>query len=341
MQISQASAVLQLAVDANTPVMLWGPPGIGKSDIVHQLADNTGRDLRDVRISQLDSVDLRGVPSVSNGITHWNPPDFLPQDPNSRGLLFLDEINSGSTSTMAAAYQLVLNRQLGTYKLPPGWAVVAAGNRLQDRSIVNAMPAALRNRFIHIEVEANIDDWCLWALRKNINPHVIGFLRYRPTLLNEFDVGGDSRRQQEAAQRLKDAKAFATPRSWSFLSNMLNIGIPASVENETYSAVVGEGPAAEFISYLKYASKMPNLDAVLLNPKTAPLPDEPATKYATVSGLASKLTVDNFDRGITYADRMEPEFGVMCIKDAITRLPALATTQAFNEWAVRNKNVLN
>lgn len=342
MQISQAAAVLKVAVRADLPVMLWGPPGIGKSDLVHQLAEDTSRALIDVRISQLDSVDLRGVPNVRDGITVWNPPEFLPRDENSTGILFLDEINHGSTSTMAAAYQLVLNRQLGKYRLPAGWSIVAAGNRLQDRSIVNNMSAALRNRFIHIDVEVNLDDWCIWANRHGIDPNVIGFLRYRPTLLNEADLAGtDSKRSQEVAQRLKDAKAFATPRSWSFLSKLLQVGIPGTVEHETYGSVVGEGAAAEFIAYLKYAAKMPNLDAIFVNPKSAPLPEEPATKYATVSGLAAKMTKDNFDRGITYCDRLDPEFGVMCVKDALTRLPDLAETQAFNEWALRNKNVLN
>jgi hypothetical protein len=340
MRPSQAYAVLQAALKANLAVMLWGGPGIGKSDVVRRLAMDNERDLRDVRISQLDSVDLRGIPQVREGITYWNPPSFLPRDPDSQGILFLDEINSGSTGTMAAAYQLVLDRALGEYRLPPGWVVFAAGNRIQDRAIVNAMPAPLRNRFIHVEMETHLDDWCAWALKRAIHNDVIGFVRYRPTLLNEFDVGKDATRMREASQKLKDANAFASPRSWHFLSRMLDVGIPADVEYETYGSVVGEGAAAEFIAYKKYASAMPNLDQVLIDPKRAPVPEEPATLYATVTGLASKATAENFERVVTYTDRLQPEFGIMCVKDAITRNEKICNTKAFHAWAVRNSNVI-
>jgi hypothetical protein len=320
--------------------MFWGPPGVGKSDLVHQVAAQHHYEIRDVRISQLESVDLRGIPQVRDGITYWNPPDFLPHDPDSRGILFLDEINSGQTSTMAAAYQLVLNRALGSYKVPPMWRIVAAGNRLQDRAIVNAMPAPLRNRFIHIEVETHLDDWCAWALRNNIHSDVIAFLRQESNLLNEFDVGANESRQREASQKLKDAKAFATPRSWAFLSKMLLTGIPAGAEYETYGSVVGEGVAARFIAYMKYSSRMPNLDAIFLNPKTVEVPTEPGTLYATAAALATKVNEGNLDRAVIYMDRMPPEFGVMCMSDAVTRNPKVCNAKAFNEWATRNGDVI-
>jgi len=340
MRMSQAGLVLGAALDADVPTMFWGPPGVGKSDLVHQVAAAREMEIRDVRISQLESVDLRGVPSVVDGRTYWNPPSFLPSDPHSRGILFLDEINSGSTGTMAAAYQLVLNKALGEYKVPDSWRIVAAGNRIQDRSIVNAMPAALRNRFIHIEVETHLDDWCAWALQNNIHFDVIAFLRQEPNLLNEFDVGSNETRQREASQKLKDAKAFATPRSWAFLSKMLQVGIPQGAEYETYGSVVGDGVAANFIAYMKYSSKMPNLDDVLLRPKQAEVPKEPGTLYATAAALATRMTDNNLERGVVYMDRMPPEFGVMCMSDAVTRNPKLCNTKAFMEWSTRNSDVI-
>lgn len=341
MRPSQALQVINAAVSANTPIMLWGPPGIGKSAIVKQLAKSSQRDLRDVRISQLDSVDLRGVPSVVDGITRFNPPEFLPHDKHGRGLLFLDEINSGSTATMAAAYQLVLDRKLGNYKLPDGWSIVAAGNRAQDRSLVNQMPMALRNRFVHIELEVNNEDWNTWAVTSGINDSIRGFIRYRPTLLNELDTTGkDDTTRNQIMQRMKDARAFATPRSWEFLSNLLNIGIPASAEYDTYGSAVGEGAAAEFIAYMKYQVKMPNLDHILLSPEKAPVPEEPATLYATVTGLATKTTPDNFERVVKYLNRLPIEFAVMAIKDSVTRDNDIADTQAFGDWSLANTNVL-
>jgi hypothetical protein len=198
------------------------------------------------------------------------------------------------------------------------------------------MPLPLRNRFIHIDVEVNLDDWRHWALTHNVHPDVLGFISYSPSLLNEFDVGEDKVRQREMSQRSKDAKAFATPRSWSFMSRLLSAGIPEDAEYETYGSVVGEGAAAQFIAYLKYARKMPNLDALLLAPDRAPIPEEPATLYATVSGLAVKATESNFERVVQYTDRLPTEFGVTCVKDAITRNPLIADTKAFNNWATRN-----
>lgn len=341
MRPSQATQVLAAAVNSGTPIMLWGAPGIGKSAIVKQFAQSASRDVRDVRISQLDSVDLRGVPSVSEGITRFNPPEFLPHDQQSRGVLFLDEINSGSTATMAAAYQLVLDRALGTYRLPRDWAIVAAGNRAQDRSLVNQMPLALRNRFIHIELEVNNEDWNNWAIVAGVHDAVRGFMRYRPTLLNELDASGkDDATRNQIAQKLKDARAFATPRSWEFLSNLLHIGVPSSVEYDTYGSAVGEGAAAEFIAYMKYQTKMPNLDHILLSPDSAPVPEEPATLYATTTGLASKTTPDNLERVIKYLNRLPVEFAVMTIKDSVTRDNSIADTKAFNDWAAANTSVL-
>jgi hypothetical protein len=341
MRPSQVGTILELAVNARIPTMIWGAPGVGKSDVVRQTANKLKRTVRDIRISQLDAVDLRGIPTVEAQVTYWNPPCFLPDDKEPPGILFLDEINSGQQATMAAAYQLVLDRRLGDYVLPDSWAIVAAGNRLQDRAIVNAMPAPLRNRFIHIDFEVHLDDWCEWAIRNNVHADVLGFVRYRPTLLNELDAPAkDEVRKAQASQKLKDARAFGTPRSFSFLSRLLSVGIPSDIEYETYGSTVGEGIAAEFIAYRKYASKMPNLDAVLLNPSKAPIPEEPATLYATATGLATKATADNFDRIVQYTDRLPAEFGVMCVKDCMSRDESLSASKAFNAWALRNSDVI-
>ena len=184
MRPSQITAALGYLIDANQPVMLHGSPGVGKSDVVRQIAKQRGIELIDLRLSQLDPVDLRGVPSVDTKkhITSWNTPSFLPTD--GEGILFLDEINSAAQATQAAAYQLVLDRKLGDYVMPPGWAIIAAGNRSTDRAIVNQMSTALKNRFTHLNYEVNNDDWCDWALRSNIAVEVLGFIRFRPMLLN-------------------------------------------------------------------------------------------------------------------------------------------------------------
>lgn len=340
MRPSQILASLNCLIDAQQPAMLHGSPGVGKSDVIRQLAKARGLELIDLRLSQLDPVDMRGVPSVDakKKITSWNVPSFLPTE--GKGILFLDEINSAAQATQAAAYQLVLDRKLGDYTLPEGWSVIAAGNRTTDRAIVNQMSTALKNRFTHLNYEVNNDDWCEWALRSNISVEVLGFIRFRPMLLNEFEQRNDSKEERERMQRLKNAQAFATPRSWEFLSRVVAQQPPKDLEYELYSGIVGEGCAAEFMGYLKYYRDLPNLDALLMAPDKTEVPEAPATLYALATGLATKATPDNLERVVKYALRMPAEFQVLLMKDAIVRDSALTNTKAFNEWAIKNADVM-
>lgn len=340
MRPSQIVSALGYLLDANQPVMLHGSPGVGKSDVVRQVAKQRGIDLIDLRLSQLDPVDLRGVPSVDpkKKVTSWNVPSFLPTE--GKGVLFLDEINSAAQATQAAAYQLVLDRKLGDYVLPDGWKIVAAGNRTSDRAIVNQMSTALKNRFTHLNYEVNNDDWCQWALNANIAVEVLGFIRFRPMLLNEFEQRSETKEEKARLQKLRDAQAFATPRSWEFLSRVVNQKPSQDVEYELYSGIVGEGCAAEFMGYLKYYRDLPNLDALLMNPKQAKVPEEPATLYALSTGLATKASPDNMERVVQYALRMPAEFQVLLMKDAIVRDNSLTNTKAFNEWAIKNADVM-
>lgn len=340
MRPSQVAEAINVCIEANQPVMIHGSPGVGKSAVVRQVAAQRGIELIDLRLSQLDPVDLRGVPSVDTKKkqTTWNTPNFLPTD--GEGILFLDEINSAAQATQAAAYQLVLDRKLGDYVLPPGWVIIAAGNRSTDRAIVNQMSTALKNRFIHLNYEVNNDDWCDWALRNNIAVEVLGFIRFRPMLLNEFEQRNDSKEERERVQRLKDAQAFATPRSWEFLSKVVQQKPSTDIEYELYSGIVGEGAAAEFMGYLRYYRDLPNLDALLMNPGTAKVPEAPATLYALATGLATKATQDNMERMVKYALRLPAEFQVLLMKDAITRDNDLTQTKAFNEWAIKNADVM-
>lgn len=340
MRPSQIATAIGICIDAAQPVMLHGPPGAGKSDVVRQVAKQRKINMIDLRLSQLDPVDLRGVPSVDTKArkTQWNTPDFLPTD--GEGILFLDEINSAAQATQAAAYQLVLDRKLGDYVLPKGWSIVAAGNRVTDRAIVNQMSTALKNRFTHLNYEVNNDDWCEWALRSNIDIAVLGFIRFRPILLNEFEQRSKTKEEKDRLQHLKDQQAFATPRSWEFLSRIVSQKPDPGIEFELYSGVVGEGAAAEFMGYLKYYRDLPNLDALLMNPGSAKVPEEPATLYALSTGLATKATPDNIERVVKYALRMPAEFQVLLMKDAIVRDNELTNTKAFNEWAIKNADIM-
>ncbi|MEM8986679.1 MAG: MoxR family ATPase [Pseudomonadota bacterium] len=324
MKPSHVKAALTTLVAARKPAFIWGPPGVGKSDIVRQVAEEQNRRLVDIRAVLLDPVDLRGLPRFSdNGTTSWATPDFLPRD--GEGILFLDELNAAPPMVQTACYQLVLDRKIGDYELPEGWDVVAAGNREVDRAGAMRMPSALANRFTHLEFEADLDDWCLWAARHGIRPEIIAFLRFRPECLDAFN---------------RDEKAFPTPRSWSFASDILNAGPDDSIELPLYEGVVGKGAAVELFAFLKVFRSLPSPDAILLNPANADVPDDPATLYALASALSRKAAAPNLDALVTYADRIPAEYAVFLMKTAVARDPGLQHLGAFNRWAAAHGDIL-
>lgn len=171
-----------------TPAMVWGPPGIGKSQIVVQVANRHNVPVIDIRLSQMEPTDLRGIPFRDGDHVVWSIPAALPnaQRHGARGILFLDELTSAPPTVTAAAYQLILDRRLGEYRVPDGWAIFAAGNRHGDRGVTYAMSAPLANRFTHYDLEAHLDDWIAWAYRNDIDARVIAFLHFRPELLFEM-----------------------------------------------------------------------------------------------------------------------------------------------------------
>ncbi len=362
MRPTQLKLAVRRAIRLQRPLMIHGSPGIGKSDIVNDAAVEEGFDhVVDLRLSQLDQVDLRGVPSVvlmdvvnplhtgkkgckeppmiQQRTTVWNPPEFLPHLPKT--LLFLDEINSASPGVMAAAYELILNRRVGKHHLPKDCAIICAGNLMTDFAMVNAMPSALKNRMTHLTLDVNNDDWCEWAIGHNIHESVIAFLRFRPGLLNEFEQGNKTKEAKGKARNMREATAFATPRTWQIMSEFVTDGIEAEIEYETYQGIIGEAAAAEFVGFQKYYRSLPNLDQVLMNPKTAKVPTEPATLYALSTGLAARATPDNMERVIQYIERIPKEFQVLTVRDCTLRNQENAFTKAFNNWSVQNADLIS
>lgn len=324
MKASVIYRALRALVAAKQPVFIWGGPGIGKSAIVRHLAADSALRLQDVRALLLDPVDLRGLPFLGqDGRSKWATPEFLPQ--GGSGILFLDELNAAPAMVQAGCYQLVLDRKLGEYTLPEGWAIIAAGNRDSDRAVTTRMPTPLRNRFVHLEFEVDLQDWSEWAIEAGIRPEVIAFLRFRQELLSAFD---------------RDANAFPSPRSWEFVSRILDATPGQCVEHELFAGAVGSGAATEFSAFLKTFRELPNIDAILLNPLKEPVPENAAAQYAVASALAHCATDTNFDRICTYLGRMPTEFSVLCVRDASLRQPAVQHTPAFTKWATTNHHVL-
>jgi MoxR-like ATPase len=261
----------------HTPVMLWGPPGVGKSQMVAQTAALHGAPMIDIRLSQMEPSDLRGIPFRMGEAVEWAIPSILPDAKRhgSRGILFLDEITSAPPSVSAAAYQLILDRRLGNYEVPPGWAIFAAGNRQGDRGVTYAMPAPLANRFSHFEVEANLEDWAQWAYQNGIDDRLIGFLRFRPELLFEFDPA-------------RNPAAFPTPRSWEFVHRALHkFGDTPDLLGPALSACVGRAAGIELTAYLHNLARMPDLDAIVAG-RPVEVPQDVDLQYAVASALVAR-----------------------------------------------------
>jgi len=331
MKPSQVKTAIKIAIKANRPVLVSGQPGVGKSEVIRSVAADLKMTLIDQRAVLLDPVDLRGLPHVNgDNRAHWCSPDFLPQigRDGARGILFLDELPQAPPLVQSACFQLILDRKLGEYALPDGWMCLAAGNNLADRANVQAMPSPLRNRFVHIDFEHDVDDWCNWAVSNQIRPEIIAFIRFMPKSLHNFDPNQ------------RDAKAFATPRSWKFASDLLAEGIPPEIEMEFISGTVGQGAATEFLGFLRTFRDLPDMDAILRDPQGTPVPTQPAALYAVATALGSRITVANVATIMVYLARLPKEFEVVAMTDAVRRDQNIQQTANFAGWAVKNVTVM-
>jgi hypothetical protein len=247
----QARKSLLKAFKVQRPLFLWGPPGIGKSELVENITKDLGGYMIDLRLGQMEPTDIRGIPfyNKDTGKMDWAPPVELPDDELASQypvvVLFLDELNSAAPSVQSAAYQLILNRRIGKYKLPDNVVMVAAGNRESDKGVTYRMPTPLANRFIHQEMKVDFASWQEWAVLNKIHKDVVGYLSFAKQDLYDFDAKSASR-------------AFATPRSWSFVSELLDDECDNDTLTNLIAGTVGEGLAVKFMAHRKVASKMPN-----------------------------------------------------------------------------------
>jgi hypothetical protein len=309
------------------PIFIWGPPGVGKSSIVRQVAEERRREVIDLRMLLLDPVDLRGLPVPHGGKVRWSPPEFLPD--RGRGILFLDELNAAPPLVQASVYQLVLDRRVGEYSLPKGWYVVAAGNRESDQSIAHAVPAALLSRFEHLELVPDLESWKAWAYQSGIDPRVIAFLEFRPALLYAFS--GQS-------------KAYPCPRTWEMASRVLALDVRDETLQRVLQGCVGTGPATEFDLFRKSLLAAPRLERIAEGENL--MPGDPSTGYAVATGLVARYGRDprRIGRLIEYAERLGQrgyrELEVMLVRDLVRRNPAVTKHERFAAWAKQNVQAL-
>ena len=254
----QARKAILKAFKAKRPMFLWGPPGIGKSEVVQDITTELGGLMIDLRMAQMEPTDLRGIPyyNKESNRMEWAPPVDLPDqalaDQYPIIVLFLDEMNSAAPAVQAAGYQLTLNRAVGKYKLPDNVVIVAAGNRESDKGVTYRMPMPLANRFLHIEMRADFASWQTWAVNAGIHTDVVGYLSFAKNDLYDFDNKSSSR-------------AFATPRSWTFVSEILEDEEDTDTDTlfNLVASAIGEGLAVKFMAHRKVSSKMPNPSDIL------------------------------------------------------------------------------
>ena len=321
---SKAKNALQFAMRKKRPIFLWGPPGIGKSDIVAQITKGLVNSyLIDIRLSLWEPTDIKGIPyfDANEGKMVWGAPAELPDEAMAAKydhiVLFLDEMNSAAPAVQAAAYQLILNRRVGQYRLPDNVIIVAAGNREADKGVTYRMPAPLANRFVHLEMAVNFDDWFSWAVNNKVHQDVVGYLQFAKADLYDFDPKSASR-------------SFATPRSWSFVSELLDEQLDEGTTTDLVAGAVGEGLAIKFMAHRKIAASMPDPSEILAGKVKEMKSKEISAMYSLTVSLCYELKeasdandkkfddkVNNFLRFAM--DNFDTELVVMGIKLALTQ----------------------
>lgn len=327
---------------------LWGPPGVGKSEAVYELAEElrnkTGKKVivTDIRLELFSPIDLRGVPvaDAAREFTVWLKPKILDMDPSDEvvNLLFLDELSSAPLQVQAAAYQITLDRKIGEHIFPDNVLIIGAGNRSVDRSVSYRMPLALANRMMHYEVKTEFESWRRWAMKAHIHPWVVGYLSFDRRRLCEEEL--------EAEQT-----AFPSPRSWTFVSNLLWILKDESIEGlfAEIAACIGSSEAAEFLEWVKLDGTLPDVEDIFKG-KKADYPKSQDALYRLLSSMVAlaekkeregKLLKEELDNVAEYVSKI-PEDYKTCLYTALERTEGikekLKDVRLYREWMEQMEN---
>jgi hypothetical protein len=282
----EARAGILQCFNKKRPLFLWGPPGIGKSELIAGITNDLGGHMIDLRLAQMEPTDIRGIPyfNKDRAVMDWAPPIDLPDAEMASKypiiVLFLDEMNSAAPAVQATAYQLVLNRRVGKYVLPDNVVIVAAGNRESDKGVTYRMPAPLANRFVHLEMRVDYESWEAWAVENRVHKDVVGYIGFAKGDLYDFDPKSATR-------------SFATPRSWSFVSELLDDNMSESTLTDLIAGTVGEGLALKFMAHRKVAGQMPKPSDILDGKVTELKVKEISAMYSLTVNMCYELR-DNY-----------------------------------------------
>lgn len=329
--LDKAAAHITSFIKANVPVNLIGSPGVGKSDVIKQVAKALNLKLIDFRLSTADPTDLSGLPFVDNGRSVFLPNEAFPiaTDEIPQGfsgwLLFLDEISNAPMSVQAAAYKLILDRQVGMHDLHPDVKIVSAGNKIDDGAAVTGeMSTALKSRMAHINIEMSLDAWLDWALHANVHHSITSFIKFKPSALYQFDPK-------------VDADTFPCPRTWGMVNSVVQtVGMNDPALQSLVSAVISDGYAVEFINYCKNFVGLPTYEDIIKNPTKVDVPKEMSTLYALSGSIGAQTKKESVDKVMEFVDRMPKEFQLRTFNDFTKRDPLLVTVPAVRQWLLAN-----
>ena len=318
--------------DANKTVFaIMGPPGGGKSacarDALCTLGFEPGVNLFELTLSSRDPVDLLGTPNNTGDYTRWVPPEMFWRMRKGAGrfALILEEFSDASPAMFNAACRIIYDRFAGDLELTDQLHLVCTGNRTEDKSGANRVPSKFAGRTRRLDYTENLDEWVAHALTQDWPVELIQYHRFK---------GGEALVDFDPSRY-----ANATPRTWEDVAR-IPASLPAYLEHDNIAGSVGPGRAAEYIGFKQIYNSLPDIDEVIMNPETALVPKDLATKYAMMGAIARKASADNFESVGIYLARVEPEFGVTCVKDAIKLEPKIKRTKAFANWATKNAEVL-
>lgn len=331
MNATQLISLLSETIKARIPVLVQGAPGIGKSEILTQAASDAKADLILSHPAVSDPTDVKGLPWIVKG-PKGDSATFLPFGELEQAIKakkptvwFLDDLGQASPAVQASFMQLLLARQVNGHAISDQVVFVAATNRRTDRAGVSGILEPVKSRFgTIVELEPDLDSWCNWAIDHNVNPLLIAFLRFKPELLCKFSA-------------TNDLTNSPVPRTWSHVNRLLDLKLTPAVQTMAIVGAVGEGASVEFAAFLKLWAQLPNIDQILIDPNSVPIPKNPAVLYSLASALATKVTPANFARIATYVNRMvaegSAEFGVLCVRDCLRRDNSLTQSSAFVKLA--------
>lgn len=333
---SQVKSILAKYLRAGLVPMLTGSPGEGKSSIIKDVAKEFNLKVIDLRLSQCDPCDLLGLPTVyeKSGKAGYLPMDTFPIEGDeipvgySGWLLFLDEAPLATDAVIAAAYKLVLDKEVGQKKLHKNVAIILAGNLETDNAMVNPMSTAMQSRLCHIQMAQDYLEWVDWAVDSGIDHRITDFIKYKPDALYAFKPDHSDH-------------TFGSPRTWEFTHKILKVSdIDDPDTLPMVAGAISEGLACEFTVFCKIYKTLAKIEDIIKRPDTVPVPNEPSVLFALTGTISQHAKENNIGDLMIFVNRLPIEFQVVTLREVLRKTKNLISTESVKAWVSKNATEL-